>query len=208
LIELLTVLAILSVLISLLQPSLENALRHGSLIQCMNNLRAVSATNHIYHGDHDSFPFSFRYVEREMDYIVDQSSGLWECPSDEGTWSYGGGSPHLKGKTTYMAEESSYWWNEWAASNTNSYLGKKVDLSLNHVLLPHLYTLASCAAIRGKYGGIAPNLHLWHNPNLPEWPIGFADGHAAIVFEPLIYETAVFKKGPDVCKDFNTKQYD
>jgi prepilin-type N-terminal cleavage/methylation domain-containing protein len=192
LIELLVVIAIIGILASLLMPALSNARRASRTALCINNLKQISLAANVYDDDHQALPLEFRKVEFDFSYIMEQDSGIWECPEDKGTWGYGynGNSPMKQhGKTTYEAEGSSYWWNEYAVSKklkndgTTSTRLQNNDMTLSSVQEPSKYTLASGPPVRGTFGGWDPFEHLWHYPGRTSWPMGFADGHAEVVFD-------------------------
>lgn len=218
LLELMVVIAIIGILITILVPSLSRARDEAQGIICINNLAQISVATHIYTNESEWFPEYFRQVEWDMDYIAAQDSGLWECPSDKGSWSYNmhGDTPMNKhGRTTYENDDSSYFWNEYATSQkykndgtTNNRL-RNNDMKMTRVLDPDEYVLASCAAIRGPYG-VADGLtydHLWHFPGKTRWPIGFADGHASYVRDSRCVSKTLFN-GNSSGTPFTIKQDD
>jgi prepilin-type processing-associated H-X9-DG protein len=55
LVELLVIISILLILISLLQPSLKNALEYGQSIACKSNLQKMGAVTNLYMEDHNDY---------------------------------------------------------------------------------------------------------------------------------------------------------
>ena len=65
LIELLIVIAIISILSSILLPSLNSALRKALVVSCTSNLKAIGSAEHMYIGDHDGWVVAYNYKPRE-----------------------------------------------------------------------------------------------------------------------------------------------
>ena len=96
-----------------------------------------------------------------------------------------------KGITTFESQGKSYLVN----GQFNNYFelddeGKEKSESkgnirnINEIEETSRYYWSSCAPMRGTFGNEKYGyLNLWHL-NKPRWPIGFADGHAAIIYEP------------------------
>ena len=209
LIEVLVVVAIIGILASLLLPSLGKARGKARMSVCLNNMKQITLGMSMYSLDTDgSAPHAYRTVQFELEDagIMGQTSGAWECPEDRGSWSYdhNGNSPmNQNGKTTYEAKGSSYLMNEEFIAkveyNTNGdpSSGEKDSSSnnvknINQILEPDFFLWSSCAPLRGRFGGAewGPK-QLWHMDE-PRWPIGFADGHAEIIYDSRAPSVTLF----------------
>ncbi|MDD5727958.1 MAG: type II secretion system protein [Victivallales bacterium] len=120
LIELLTVISIISILAALLLPALGNARKRANLTQCVNNLKQIGTAVLSYAGDYeDTFPVAAqkptvnlsdpRIVDVLSPYIG--STTVFQCPVDNRQEKEYSGDVD---KTFFEAEGSSY---EYTASS-------------------------------------------------------------------------------------------
>jgi prepilin-type N-terminal cleavage/methylation domain-containing protein len=183
LIELMICVAILALLSVLLVPSLKKSLRVAGEMTCQKNIGVIVATTHLYDGDYGLFPSLQFMAHTELQEYTDES--MWKCPEDKGSWKFSGGivpaerSPSV---TTFEFQKTSYTWNPIAISSTKK---TKAISSLRNVHNPYRFVLPSGPGSKGTFGGLDPQTHLWHEPGVPRWPMGFADGHSAFIFDPI-----------------------
>ncbi|MGC8991846.1 MAG: DUF1559 domain-containing protein, partial [Verrucomicrobiia bacterium] len=86
LVELLVVLAVVSILAALTFPAVANAKQQGKRAGCLNNLRQIGLAACMYADENDSYPPAWTdSATRWMDLLkpfIDKSSGVYLCPSD------------------------------------------------------------------------------------------------------------------------------
>lgn len=86
-IELLTVVSIISILITLLLPTLQKVKQKTNQVACMNNMKQMGQVLNIYAGDYDGYlpiPYAEGYVEPYWPYRVSayfDNYELFLCPS-------------------------------------------------------------------------------------------------------------------------------
>jgi len=200
LVELLAVVTIIVVLLAILLPSLDGAVRHAQRAACASNLDQIGTALLSYLGDHKArFPdkrFSMyswvgkkgsiylttygadvRVLNQYMGHFdEDDEVPIAECPNDAGA-EYGGGSA-----SSYEAQGASY------GSNTHTGVPSLVDSSGNGLRLGQVRSasrmvgLAENPAFASAWWTIAQwsaNAHpgmYWHD-DTSRWNLAFVDGH-------------------------------
>lgn len=90
LIELMVAVAIISILISLLSPSLARIKINSEQVGCQQNLRKISVTQHIFLGDHDGLFWFFDY---QAGSDLSQYYSKWTANENNNLYLHGRGLP-------------------------------------------------------------------------------------------------------------------
>ncbi|BDI34326.1 hypothetical protein CCAX7_63770 [Capsulimonas corticalis] len=200
LIELLIVLAIMSILAGIILPVVARAREAGRRTQCLSNLRQISLAAQVYSQDYDDkFPFGgdpgdldtngwdftpYMDVISEMDPIQEvlapytSSPQVWRCPSDTGYTAYpsliGNPMPLLASPTAFDKFGDSY--------------GYDTYLALQQLSLSTVTSVDSAGAAHGasEIFLFEDSVGSWHGGRLlgaARYNIVFVDGHAVSVDE-------------------------
>ncbi len=181
LIELLIVIAIIGILASLLLPVLGKARKRALDASCLNNLKQVGMATFMY-DEEEGFPTFWQKSHIAIREYLDVDSKMWECPSDEGNWAYGGGLTEYDGRTTFERNNgTSYHWNEFARREKVGSLKRVSDASR--------FLLTGSRAVMGIWGNQPIDLFMWHDKG-SRWPIVYGDGHAKMLRYTKIFDIA------------------
>ena len=94
LVELLVVMAVVSILVAMLLPATRAAVEKGNRAQCMNNLRQIGLALQFYREDHDQawpvYNFAFSDKDNLMDLLAsnyfNNAFGVFHCKSNHSTY--------------------------------------------------------------------------------------------------------------------------
>jgi type II secretory pathway pseudopilin PulG len=202
LIELLVVVAIIALLAALLLPALKTARDKGKQAACLNQLRQLMLTVHLYAGDSGALVAAYDFPGAAQNfYTLDTlgylkiSSGILGCPADRTTGPttdyYPYGYLQSRNRSYVYANEAGYRY----ADGTVLYPWRKLSSLTKADRDPLIYCADWPYAYGAYYGwdytttmlqpGLYPPLHFGG------YDVGFVDGHVQWI-TPAIFNAQFF----------------
>lgn len=215
LIELLVVLAIISIIISLLQPSIKSTLEYSHKITCLANLKSHGVALSVFQSDHDGeFPLLGSWValsgkagtsttysshiwtqeKRVLNPYLGDNPELSACPSDTGD-----SHPYFKGKVSscYDSFGTSYLPAAYGNYSRARWVFHRTQKLRLHELSPLSNKLVMADWPWHWNRPVQDPKTRWHGGDLSrQLNILFADGHASHLDFTQEYELAPLK-APD-----------
>ena len=119
LIELLVIIAILSIMASIIVPSLDKAFKKAKKFDCMSNLREISMGYNLYRKDHMKYPLNTWFLDDFSPvYTYIKNTGVFNCKGENDI--VVDNVSQLNSQTPYLRHMDLTDMEDWELSNSSS----------------------------------------------------------------------------------------